>query len=70
VKPGRIDPAFSGALDGLVVVDLRRSAPRLRGFFDEAHMDRDFRALVGATPLATRAAGGSIRPIRSVFGAA
>jgi AraC-like DNA-binding protein len=36
-------------------------------FADEAHLDREFRALVGASPAATRAARGSIRPIPSLF---
>jgi AraC-like DNA-binding protein len=40
------------------------------GFFDEAHMDRDFRALVGVTPGQAQAARGSIRPIPSLLAGA
>jgi AraC-like DNA-binding protein len=38
------------------------------GYFDEAHMDRDFRQLVGVTPGQLRAAPGSIRPVFSLLG--
>jgi AraC-like DNA-binding protein len=46
------------------------SAAAAAGYFDEAHMDRDFGGLVGVTPRGVRAARGSIRPIPSVFGVA
>ena len=47
-------------------LSLATAAVRL-GYFDEAHMDRDFRELVGVTPLTARASAGSIFPIRSLF---
>jgi AraC-like DNA-binding protein len=44
------------------------------GYFDQAHMDRDFRELVGRSPAQVREDGrtdpGSIRPIRSLLGEA
>jgi AraC-like DNA-binding protein len=37
------------------------------GYFDQAHMSADFRALVGATPQAVRGQAGSIFPIQSLL---
>lgn len=45
---------------------LADAAVRL-GYFDQAHMARDFRALAGLTPAQARAAAGSIFPIRSLL---
>jgi AraC-like DNA-binding protein len=47
-------------------VSLASVAVRL-GYFDEAHMDRDFRQLIGVTPRTARASASSIFPIRSLF---
>ena len=49
--------------------DLAELALRL-GYFDQAHMTRDFRALATLTPVAARALRGSISPIHSLYGQA
>ncbi len=53
-RDGAAPPSLAGA-----AVDL--------GYFDQAHMARDFRELAGLAPRDVRAARGSIFPIRSLF---
>jgi AraC-like DNA-binding protein len=47
-------------------LSLAEAAVRL-GYFDQAHMARDFHDLAGVTPFAVRASRGSIFPIRSLL---
>ncbi len=51
---------------GVIAVNLAGAAVDL-GYFDQAHMARDFRDLAGMSPRDARDARGSIFPIRSLF---
>lgn len=66
-KVARLQRAVAGVQRGQLTL---AGAAARAGYFDEAHMDRDFRQLVGVTPRAVRSAAGSIRPIPSLFGVA
>jgi transcriptional regulator GlxA family with amidase domain len=57
-----VDLLQRGASSGLADAALRA------GYFDQAHMSRDFHDLAGVTPRMAAAAVGSIRPILSIFG--
>ncbi len=57
------------ALQTTVLSSLAQAAAEV-GYFDEAHMDRDFRELVGLTPGRVKGDPGSIRPIASLLSGA
>ncbi|MGE5182028.1 MAG: helix-turn-helix transcriptional regulator, partial [Acidobacteriota bacterium] len=66
-RVARLQRAMSSLLAGGEPAGVAASA----GYFDQAHMIRDFHDLVGLTPSAACAAEpGSIRPIRSLYRAA
>jgi AraC-like DNA-binding protein len=65
VRIARLQRAI-GRLQRAPAADLAQAAAAL-GYFDQAHMSRDFRELAGLTPGETASAGSSIRPIRSLF---
>ena len=68
-RVARIQRAVAGLQCGRPALPLADLAARA-GYFDQAHMDRDFRQLVGVTPQVARGLPGSIRPIASLFPAA
>jgi AraC-like DNA-binding protein len=76
-----LDQVGIGAKDLLRVGRLQRAVDQLQrakgrslaqaavglGYFDQAHLCRDFRELVGLSPSVVRASAGSIFPIRSLL---
>jgi AraC-like DNA-binding protein len=68
VRVGRLQRAVD-QLQRQPRASLAQAAVRL-GYFDQAHMCRDFRELVGLSPGAVRAAPRTIFPIRSLLAGA